>query len=91
MKNAFLTNVKRAKEEGYRDGFWEGMRIGFNICAIKLNQIPKFRFGKQRLKELEAGVQDYVDDIIKTNDPYVVAVHINSELKRIRGKDWEDE
>lgn len=91
MKNAYLDKIKQAREEGYRNGVWDGMRMGFNITAIKLNHIPKFRFGEQRLSELEAGVQDYVNEIIKTNDPYVVKVHIESELKRIRGKAWVDE
>lgn len=90
-KNVYLSQVREAKEKAYRDGVWDGMRMGFNIVAIKLNQMPKFRFGEQRLSELEAGVQDYVKEIIKTGDPYVVKVHIESELKRIRGKAWEEE
>ena len=90
-KNVFLAQVKQVKEKAYRDGVWDGMRMGFNIVAIKLNHNPKFRFGEQRLSELEADVQDYVNEIIKTDDPYVVKVHIESELKRIRGKAWDDE
>ena len=84
-KNVFLKQIKEVKEKAYREGVWDGMRMGFNLTAIKLNQSPKFRFGDQRLSELEAGVQDYVDEIIKTDDPYVVKVHIEQELKRIRG------
>lgn len=89
MKNAYLDKVKQAREQGYQDGVWDGMRMGFNIVAIKLNHNPKFRFGEQRLSELEADVQGYVDEIIKTNDPYVVKVHIERELKRIRGEAWD--
>lgn len=86
-KNVFLKQVKEVKEKAYRDGVWDGMRMGFNITAIKLNHI--FRFGNGRLSTLEEGVQDYVDDIIKTDDPYVVKVHLESEVKRIRGEGWD--
>lgn len=87
MKNAYLGNLKEVKEKHYREGVWDGMRMGFNIVAIVLNHV--FGFGEQRLKRLEAAVQNYVDDIIKTSDPYVVKVHIERELKRIRGEAWD--
>lgn len=89
MKNAFLGNLKEVKEKAYRDGVWDGMRMGFNIVAIALNH--KYGFGEQRLKRLEGEVQDLVNEIVDTADPLVTKVHIEKELKRIRGKEWEDE
>ena len=64
-----------------------GMRMGFNIVAIALNHI--FGFGESRLKRLEAKVQDLVNEIVDTNDPYVTKTHIETALKQIRGKEWE--
>lgn len=89
MKNAFFTNVKQAREEGYVKGVWDGMRMGFNIVAIALNH--KFGFGETRLKRLEGFVQDLVNEIVDTNDPLVTKVHIEQALRQIRGKEWEDE
>lgn len=90
MKNAFFTNVKKAREEGYIKGVWDGMRMGFNLVAIALNHNKKFRFGEQRLSELEADVQALADEML-TNDPYVNKVHIETAVKQIRGKAWVDE
>lgn len=89
MKNAFLGNLKEVKEKAYRDGVWDGMRMGFNIVAIALNH--KYGFGEQRLKRLEGEVQDLVNEIVDTADPLVTKVHIEREIRRIRGKEWEDE
>lgn len=89
-KNVFLAQVKQVKEEAYRDGVWDGMRMGFNLVAIALNHNKKFRFGEQRLSELEADVQKLVDEML-TNDPYVNKVHIETAIKQIRGKAWVDE
>lgn len=89
MKNAFLGNLKEVKEKAYRDGVWDGMRMGFNIVAIALNH--KYGFGEQRLKRLEGEVQDLVNEIVDTADPLVTKVHIEREIKRIRGKAWEEE
>lgn len=89
MKNAFLGNLKEVKEKAYRDGVWDGMRMGFNIVAIALNH--KYGFGEQRLKRLEGEVQDLVNEIVDTADPLVTKVHIEQEIRRIRGKEWEDE
>lgn len=89
MKNAFFANVKKAREEGYISGVWDGMRMGFNIVAIALNHM--FGFGEKRLKRLEGKVQDLVDEIVVTNDPLVTRVHIEQALRQIRGKEWEDE
>lgn len=86
-KNVFLKQVKQVKEEAYRDGVWDGMRMGFNIAAIALNHT--FGFGEERLKRLEGKVQDLVDEIIDTNDPYVVKVHIENAIKQIRGEGWD--
>lgn len=86
-KNVFLKQVKQVKEEAYRDGVWDGMRMGFNIAAIALNHT--FGFGEERLKRLEGKVQDLVDEIIDTNDPYVVKVHIENAIKQIRGERWD--
>lgn len=55
IKNAFLSNVREVKEKAYRDGVWDGMRMGFNIVAIALNRL--FGFGEERLSRLEAKVQ----------------------------------
>lgn len=89
MKNAFLGNLKKVKEDSYRDGVWDGMRMGFNIVAIALNH--KFGFGEQRLKRLEGKVQDLVNEIVDTADPLVTKVHIETAIRQIRGKEWEDE
>ena len=89
-KNVFLKQVKQVKEESYRDGVWDGMRMGFNITAIALNHI--FGFGEERLSRLEAKVQELVDEMITTNDPYVNKVHIETAVKQIRGdKFFEDD
>lgn len=87
--NNHLHQLKKAKEDGYRDGVWDGMRMGFNIVAIALNH--KYGFGEQRLKRLEGEVQDLVNEIVDTADPLVTKVHIEREIKRIRGKAWEEE
>lgn len=86
-KNVFLKQVKEVKEKAYRDGVWDGMRMGLNITAIALNH--KFGFGEERLKRLEAKVQDLVDEMITTNDPLVNKVHIENAIKQIRGEGWD--
>ena len=88
VKNVFLKNVRETKEKAYQDGVWDGMRLGFNIAAIKLNHI--FGFGDTRISRLEEGVQDFVDDIVDLNDPYVTKVRVEREIKRIRGERWDD-
>lgn len=82
-KNVFLKEIKEVKEKAYRDGVWDGMRMGFNITAIALNHI--FGFGEERLSRLEAKVQELVDEML-TNDPYVNKVHIETAVKQIRGE-----
>ena len=82
-KNVFLKEIKEVKEKAYREGVWDGMRMGFNLTAIALNHI--FGFGEERLSRLEAKVQDLVDEMITTNDPYVNKVHIEKAVKQIRG------
>ncbi len=86
-KNVYLKQVQKIKEEAYRDGVWDGMRMGFNIVAIALNHL--FGFGETRLKRLEGKVQDLVDEMIDTNDPLVNKVHIETAVKQIRGKGWD--
>lgn len=81
-KNVFLKEIKEVKEKAYREGVWDGMRMGFNITAIALNHI--FGFGEERLSRLEAKVQELVDEML-TNDPYVNKVHIETAVKQIRG------
>ena len=88
-KNSFLSNVIDAKKKAYQKGFWEGMNIMLNIVAIALNHNPKRKFGKKMLGELEADVQALVDEMIDVNDPLVNAVHIEQEVKRIRGEDYK--
>ena len=85
-KNVFLSNVREVKEKAYRDGVWDGMRMGFNIVAIALNH--EFGFGEGRLSKLEAKVQALVNEIVDTNDPVVTSVRIDRSLKQIRGKEW---
>ena len=82
-KNVYLKTMKETQEKAYRDGVWDGIRMGFNLVAIALNHI--FGFGEKRLKMLEAKVQSLVDEIIDTNDPYVVQVHIEKAVQQIRG------
>ena len=90
IKNAFLSNVREVKEKAYRDGVWDGMRMGFNIVAIALNRL--FGFGEERLSRLEAKVQELVNEIVDTADPYVTKVHIETAIKQIRGdKFYEDD
>ena len=84
-KNVFLKQIKQVKEEAYREGVLAGMDYGFNLTAIALNHNKKFRFGDQRLTELENDVQALVDEIVDTNDPYVTKVHIETAIKQIRG------
>lgn len=88
-KNVFLKNVREVKEKAYRDGVWDGMRMGFNIVAIALNH--KFGFGEERLSRLEAKVQELVNEIVDANDPLVTKVHIETAIKQIRGDAWEDD
>lgn len=88
MKNAYTHKLFQTKEKAYRDGVWDGMRMGFNIVAIALNH--QFGFGETRLKRLEGVVQDLVNEIVDTADPLVTKVHIEREIKRIRGDAWED-
>lgn len=83
MKNAYLYNLKQAKELEYRKGIVDGMDMGFNLVAIALNH--EFGFGEQRLSHLEAAVQALVDEIVDTNDPLVTQVRIERAIKQIRG------
>ena len=85
--NNHLSQLRKAKEDGYRDGVWDGMRMGFNIVAIALNHM--FGFGETRIKRLEGKVQELVDEMITTNDPYVNKVHIENAIKQIRGEAWD--
>ena len=87
-KNCFAQKLFKTKEESYRDGVWDGMRMGFNIVAIALNHM--FGFGETRLKRLEGKVQDLVDELVTTNDPLVNKVHIENAIKQIRGERWDD-
>ena len=87
VKNVYLRNVQETKEKAYRDGVWDGIQMGLNLCAISLNH--KFGFGEIRLKRLECDVQDLVNEIVDTNDPLVTKVHIEREIKRIRGERWD--
>lgn len=89
IKNVFVNTMRETKEKAYRDGVWEGLQMGLNLCAIALNH--KFGFGESRLKRLEVDVQDLVNEIVDTADPLVTKVHIEREIKRIRGKAWEGE
>ena len=86
-KNCFAQQMQQIKEKSYRDGVMGGMHMGFNIVAVALNRL--YGFGEDRLSRLEAKVQDLVDEIVDTNDPYVTKVHIETALKQIRGKNWE--
>ena len=88
MKNNFLNEVMQGRKKKYQDGFWDGMRIMLNLVAIALNHNPKRRFGDKRLTELEADVQALIDELIDVNDPTVNAVHIEREVRRIRGKNF---
>lgn len=88
VKNAFADKIFNLNKKKYQDGFWDGMHMMLNLCAIALNHNPKRRFGDQRLTELEADVQALVDELIDVNDPLVNAVHIEREVKRIRGKNY---
>lgn len=90
-KNVFLNQVLNSKKESYKNGFWDGMNIMLNLVAIALNHNKKRRFGKKMLGELESDVQALVDEMIDVNDPLVNAVHIEREVRRIRGKEWDDE
>ena len=87
MKNAYASKLRQTKDNAYTDGVWDGMRMGFDIVAIALNH--KFGFGNERITRLEQKVQELVNEIVDTNDPYVTKVHIREALKQIRGEDWE--
>lgn len=88
-KNCFAKQMFKNKEINYRKGVMDGMRMGFNLCAIALNHNKKFRFGDQRLTELESDVQGLVDEIVDTNDPYVTKVRIDTAIRQIRGDGWD--
>lgn len=87
-KNCFSTQLIQIKEAQYRKGVMDGMRMGFNIVAIALNHT--FGFGEGRISRLEAKVQDLVNEIVDTADPYVTKVRIEKGIKQIRGEAWED-
>ena len=87
MKNAYAGKLHQTKEKAYRDGVWDGMRMGFNIVAIALNH--KFGFGNERITRLEEKVQELVDEIVDTNDPMVVRAHLDKALEQIRGEGWD--
>ena len=91
MKNALVDKIFSSNKQKYQDGFWDGMHIMLNLCAIALNRNPKRRFGDKRLTELEADVQALIDELIDVNDPLVNAVHIERAVKSIRGKGWKEE
>ena len=86
MKNAYFNKLRSTKDKAYMDGFWDGMRIAFNIVAIALNRV--FGFGEARIKRLETKVQALVDELIDTKDPLVNSVHIEEAVKQIRGNAW---
>lgn len=86
MKNAYFDKMRKTKDKAYVDGIWDGMRIAFNIVAIALNRV--FGFGEERIKRLEAKVQELVDEMVDTKDPLVNRVHIEEAVKQIRGKAW---
>ena len=86
MRNAFIDKIFSSNKQKYQDGFWDGFNIAINIVAIALNHI--FGFGDKRLTRLEAEVQKLVDEMIDVNDPTVNAVHIEREVRRIRGKSF---
>lgn len=88
MKNALVGKILNSNKQKYQDGFWDGMSMMLNLVAIALNHNPKRRFGDGRLTELESDVQDLIDELIDVNDPLVNAVHIEREVKRIRGKNF---
>ena len=86
MKNNFLNKVLQGRKQNYQDGFWDGLTIALNIVAIALNHI--FGFGDKRLTKLEAEVQKLIKEMIDVNDPMVNAVHLEQEVRRIRGKNF---
>lgn len=86
-KNSYANTLIKTKEKAYRDGVWDGMRMGFNIVAIALNH--QFGFGNERITRLERKVQDLVNEIVDTNDPMVTRAHIDTALKQIRGEGWD--
>ena len=86
VKNAYAKKLFQTKNNAYSDGVWSGIQMGLNLAAIALNH--KFGFGEKRLKRLEQKVQELVDEIVDTNDPYVTKVHIETALKQIRGKEF---
>jgi hypothetical protein len=88
MKNAYATTLRQAKENAYADGVWSGLQMGLNIVAIALNH--KFGFGETRLQRLEERVQELVDEIVDTRDPYVTKVRIERAIKQIRGEAWTE-
>ena len=88
MKNAYAGKLHQTKEKAYRDGVWDGMRMGFDIVAIALNH--EFGFGNERITRLEKKVQELVDEIVDTKDPIVVRAHLNKALEQIRGEGWSE-
>ena len=85
-KNCFAQQMIQIKEKAYRDGVWDGMQLGLNLCAIADNRVHGH--GDVRLTKTEAYVQKLVDEMIDTNDPLANKVHIEQAVKQIRGDAW---
>lgn len=86
--NSYLDRIKSEKEKAYRDGMWDGINMGLNLVAIALHM--HFGFGDGRITQLESKVQELIDEIIDTNDPYVTKVRIERAIKQIRGENYKE-
>ena len=86
--NSYLDRIKSEKEKAYRDGMWDGINMGLNLVAIALHL--HFGFGDGRITQLESKVQELIDEIIDTNDPYVTKVRIERAIKQIRGENYKE-
>lgn len=87
-KNCYAKKLFQTKENSYMNGVWDGLRMGLNLAAIALNRT--FGFGDIRLTRLEAKVQELVNEIVDTADPIVTKAHIETAVRQIRGKGWQD-
>lgn len=89
MRNHYAAQLHAVKEDAYKRGVWDGIRMGICIVAIALNHV--FGFGSKRLARLEKKVNEIVNEIVHTDDPELTRQHIIKASKQIRGEDFKYE
>lgn len=85
-RNHYAAQLHAAKEDAYKRGVWDGIRMGVCIVAIALNLV--FGFAKKRLERLEVKINEIIDEIVRTDEPELTRKHIVEAIRRIRGEDF---